>query len=91
MAKRERHPDLFTIHVGTGGIGRMGFMAWTEEEEIDRSDGDDLQVYDTPGQALAALAKRLDDDMLHTAWCDRMHLLRTGKQRKVTRLVERKR
>jgi hypothetical protein len=66
MAKRKKtlvqsDDGLITIRVGSAGIGRMGFKAWIDKADvIDRQDGDDTGVCDTPGQALHALADRID-------------------------------
>jgi len=62
---------LYTVRVGTAGIGRMSFRAYFDDEKIDRQDSDDEDVYSTPGQALAALGREMDYMLVAEAWDDR--------------------
>lgn len=66
--KYNRNDDLYTVKVGTAGIGGGGFRAYFEDDRIDRSDGDDLHTYESPGEALAALGKKLDEVLVREAW-----------------------
>jgi len=36
---------LYTVRVGTAGIGRLSFRAYFDDEKIDRQDSDDEDVY----------------------------------------------
>lgn len=86
--KADPNEDLYHIRVGTAGIGRTGFRAYFNDERIDRSDGDDLAVFDTPGQALAALGKKLDEMLISQAWHWRSRMYDEGDfDRKVKRGV----
>ena len=69
-ARKIKNTDSLTVTVCTAGIGRMGFRAYLGDydTDIDRQDGDDEGVGDTPGQALAALGARLDRELIHKNW-----------------------
>lgn len=68
--RRARKPprDLFVIHVGTAGIGRQRFRAYFADTCFDRSDDNDDNTFDTPGEALAALGKKMDFRLVSLAW-----------------------
>ncbi len=66
--KRDRNKDLFVVRIGGAGIGHGGFRAYFDGDIIDRSDSDDLHTYDTPGQALAALGREFDIQLMRLGW-----------------------
>ena len=60
--------DIITLHVGPAGIGRQHFKAWFAHEEIDRSDGDDVDVHLTPMGAVVVRMEQLERELLLFAW-----------------------
>jgi len=66
MAKKMKSKeDLLLIKLGTAGIGRQSFRAWIVDAPgavVDRQDGDDSGTSATPGDALRALADKIDEE-----------------------------
>jgi hypothetical protein len=72
----EKSDGIVTIFVASAGIGRMGFKAYHVTDNLDRQDGDDEGISDTPGEALRYLADKLDQKLIKEAWEARLDALR---------------
>lgn len=68
--------DVITLHIAPAGIGRQHFKAWFAHEEIDRSDGDDEDVYLSPASAVNACMNRLERELLLFAWQEKLAVKR---------------
>lgn len=60
--------DVMAIYVAPAGIGRQGFKAWTSISDIDRQDGDDTGICDTPREAVEAVLDELERKLLLDSW-----------------------
>lgn len=72
MKKRKQDTKgTILIRVGRAGIGRMSFAAW-EADNVIRDDAESLgaPLFDTPGEALAALGRKMDRDACIRGWRD---------------------
>lgn len=76
-ATLERTDGIVMVLLCSAGIGRMGFKAaFAADGEIDRQDGEDDGTYETPGDALRAMADELDRKLVKEAWDARLDALR---------------
>ncbi len=68
-AEIQQIEGLTIIFVGGAGPRYKRFGAWLATEPMDRQwDGSTEGTYKTPGQALRALADRLDEETLQRGW-----------------------
>lgn len=68
MAKKNVDRDVMAIYIAPAGIGRQGFKAWKDIAAIDRQDGDDTEVYDTPREAVEAVLNEMEREFLLDSW-----------------------
>ncbi len=69
MCAMKKRADVIFVVVGTAGIGGMQFRAWlADDTSPDESPADDTGTWATPGAALAALGRQMDQNLVKTGW-----------------------